>query len=137
MILSIARALHTTTLVTVVVTIGAISGSAASLNKTSVHMFKVGSKTFYGTDNNNVCVIDGKWSDGAPLHYKAWDKCAKMSIYHPTKSYLKDAVSLLDGEPDIKVIPKGTELFRVENGVSTVLVFRDRKGNVKSITTGD
>lgn len=85
-----------------------------------------------------ICVIEGKWADGAPFRYEAWDSCGKMHMRAVTEKEFKGAPSL--GEDDrysVADIPPGSQVFELNNGISTTLVFRDRKGVQREILSGD
>ena len=113
-----------------------VSGSAQAApqsNKT----FRVGKRMLEGR-SKSICVIQGKWADGAPFRYEAWDSCDKMQMRNVTEKDYKDAPSL--GEDDkftVADIPPRAEVIEISNGVSTTLVFRDRRGIQREILSQD
>lgn len=75
-----------------------------------------------------TCVIEGKWADGLPFRYEAWDSCGKMHVRAFTEKDYKNAPSLGDDDQySVADIPRGSEVLEPNNGVSTALIFRDRE----------
>ena len=103
----------------------------------SILTFKVDRRTFLGTAKT-VCVIEGKWADGELFRYEAWDKCADMSMRRATKAEFKDAPSLGNNDDyEVTDIPDGSEVIQINNDYSSVLLFRDGKGVMRTILVGD
>lgn len=99
--------------------------------------FKIGSRSLQGRPET-ICVIEGKWADGAPLRVEGWDTCSMMHVRVVLEKDYKDAPSLgSDDQYGVADIPRGSEVLEITNNVSTTLIFRDRNGVQREILTQD
>lgn len=111
--------------------------AAVAAPATAPRTFKVGKQTFVGRPKT-ICEIEGKWSDGEQFTYTAWDTCAEMRVH---------AASLADyggwaprgrkGSPTVADIPTGSEVIEISNGYSSVLIYRDRRGDIQEVLIRD
>ncbi|MFC7538134.1 hypothetical protein ACFQPG_12300 [Sphingomonas sp. GCM10030256] len=112
------------------------SASAAPHSSKASRTFKVGSATFTGTPKT-ICVIEGRWADGDPFRYEAWDSCTNMTVTRvPPKSHDQVIEQVLGPNRTFNV-PAGSEGFHVGNDYSTVWLFRNKKGEMEEILISD
>jgi hypothetical protein len=101
------------------------------------HRFKVGSAIFSGSAKT-ICVIEGKWADGELFRYEAWDECSEMRIRRVPEASYRGAPSLgASKDYTVADIPAKSEVLELSNGYSRVLLFRDRRGIMQEILSGD
>lgn len=112
------------------------TSSAEAAPRPAPTMFKIGSRSLEGRPKT-ICVIEGKWADGEPFRYDAWDTCSKMNVRSVSEKDYRDAPSLGNDQYGVADIPRGSEVLELENGVSKTLVFRDRDGVQREILSGD
>lgn len=99
--------------------------------------FKVGEQTFHGRAKT-ICQIEGKWADGQPFFYDAWDSCAEMKVNPASLAdYEGWAPRGPKGSPTVADIPQGSEVIEINNGVSSVLIYRDRRGDIREVLVRD
>jgi len=111
--------------------------AAAAAPKATAHVFKVGKRPFQGRPKT-ICQIEGKWADGQPFNYDAWDTCKKIMVKAASLAEYKDwAPRGRKGALTVSDIPAGTEVVEISNDYSSVLVFRDRRGNVQDVLIRD
>lgn len=101
------------------------------------HRFKVDNATFSGSAKL-ICVIEGKWRDGEPFRYEAWDACSKMRMRRPSMNEYKSAHSLgVNNDYSVVDIPDEGDVVEVSNESSSVLLFRDKDGVMREILSRD
>ena len=86
--------------------------------------------------SKSVCMIQGKWADGQPLNYQAWDECPRLSVIKVSYDEIRNERSYDDDRP-VAAIPKSAEMFRIGNENSEVLLYRDERGETRSIMISD
>ena len=96
--------------------------------------FKVAGRTIVGTPKMN-CVLEGKWADGSRFRYEAWDACSRIKVRRVTEQDARRNGEPIEG--DFADIPPGAELVEVSNAYSTVVLYLDRDGEMKELTTAD
>ena len=106
--------------------------AAAPLKK----IFKVENLVFTGTPKT-ICLIEGKWRDGKPFRYEAWDSCPSMRMRRATRKELLQSVALGDSDQVPSTLPAQAEVIEISNAYSRTLLFRDRNGHLKHILVGD
>lgn len=112
------------------------SGLAAAVPGPA-NTFRVGKRLLVGRPKT-ICVIEGKWADGAPFRYEGWDNCGKMHVRSVTEKEYKEAPSLGEhNDVTVADIPQRAEVLEISNEFSTTLVFRDRRGIQREILSGD
>lgn len=114
-----------------------VSTAADAAPKSTIRAFKVGGRTLQGSPKT-ICVIEGKWADGEHFRYEAWDTCKEMQV---TSAKLADYKGWeprgRKGSPTVADIPPTAEPIEISNGFSSVLVFRDRDGEMKEVLIRD
>lgn len=84
------------------------------------------------------CIYAGQWPTGMPLHYQAWDRCAKMRVRQIGRS---EAIELAQGEEErlaaLADVPANARLLELNNGISRVLLYRSGSGKLIEIPFGD
>lgn len=110
----------------------------AGARPSQARAFKVGPLSFIGT-SKSICVIKGRWRDGQPFRYEAWDECNRMVMREARMKSVRTTVPLGERKRDTQVsdIPRNAQVFEISNGYSRVLVFRDVDGNTREILSGD
>lgn len=84
-----------------------------------------------------ICVFEWAYGDQQG-RYEGWDSCARMTIRTATPTYLRGVRAHgRDKSVTVADIPRGAPSFVVGNGVSEVLIFIDRNGEVREIMTAD
>lgn len=100
-------------------------------------VFKVGKRSFEGRPKT-ICVIEGKWTDGGGFRYEAWDTCKAMTVSAPSLATYKGwAPRGPKGAPTVADIPAGSEVIEISNGHSSVLVYRDGRGDLQEVLIRD
>ncbi len=114
------------------------SASAAVAAPSAVQrVFQVGKRSFEGSPKT-ICVIEGKWTDGGAFSYEAWDTCKAMTVSAPSLAAYKGwAPRGPKGAPTVADIPPGSEVIEIGNGYSSVLVYRDRRGDMQEVLIRD
>ncbi|HEY0027419.1 MAG TPA: hypothetical protein VGC35_06075 [Allosphingosinicella sp.] len=111
--------------------------AAIAAREPAARTFKVGGRTLEGRAKT-VCVIEGKWADGEPFRYEGWDTCNELQVSSASLADYKDWRPR-GGEGSLTVadIPQGAETIEISNDFSSVLVFRDRDGEMKEVLIRD
>lgn len=99
-------------------------------------VFEVEGRKFTGS-NSRVCIIEGRWSDGEPFRYQAWDACEKMTMKWVAPMPSPEMVEQVNGTNRRFVVPAGSESFHIGNDLSVVRVFRNFKGELEEILVSD
>lgn len=121
----------------VVMTATVTAAAAAPPAPAPSRTFKVGEQTFHGRAKT-ICEIEGKWADGQPFFFDAWDSCAEMKVNPASLAdYEGWAPRGPKGSPTVSDIPQGSEVIEINNGVSSVLIYRDRRGDVREVLVRD
>ena len=98
--------------------------------------FKVGPSVLIGRPKN-VCVLEGKWADGEPFRYQAWDSCSKITIEWVAPVRRPQTVNQVYGRDRTFVIPAGRDGYKISNDSSGVWLFRNNDGEVEEILVRD
>lgn len=99
--------------------------------------FKVGKQTFAGRPKT-ICVIEGKWSDGQPFTYDTWDTCAEIKVHAASLAeYEGWAPRGPKGAKTVVDIPAGSEVIEISNDFSSVLIYRDQRGDIQEVLIRD
>ena len=101
------------------------------------HRFNVGGSVFAGSAKT-ICVIEGKWRDGGFFRFEAWDECSQMRMRRmPAASYRDVSAHGSNRGYTVADIPRGAEVLEVSNSYSSVLLFRDKGGEMREILSRD
>lgn len=111
----------------------AVSASNVELGTRS---FDVEGRHCIGFDRP-ACTITGKWDDGEPLRYRAWDSCRKLTIKRVAPKPDVQIVEQVHGVDRTFTIPAGSEGLLVGNGNSQVWLYRDERGDLEEILVSD
>lgn len=84
-----------------------------------------------------VCTITGKWDDGEPLRYEAWDSCRKLTIKRVAPQPNVQVVKQVHGMNRTFTVPAGREGLLVGNGDSQVWLYRNKRGGLEEILISD
>ena len=110
---------------------------AAAAPEPAAHFFKVGGRTLEGRAKT-ICVIKGNWADGEAFRYEGWDTCSELQVSSASLADYKDWKPRgRRGSLTVADIPAGTETIEISNDFSSVLVFRDRNGEMKEVLIRD
>lgn len=102
-----------------------------------LHRFDVGGVPFAGSEKT-ICVIQGRWRNGEPFRFEAWDECSEMRLRRVPAEEYRQARSLgTNRDYTVADIPAGAEVLEVSNGYSSVLLFNDRRGVMREILSRD
>lgn len=114
-----------------------VTSVAAAAPEPAARAFKVGGRTLEGRPKT-ICVIEGKWADGSPFRYEGWDTCNELRVSSASLADYKDWEPRgRRGSPTVADIPLGTETIEITNDFSSVLIFRDRNGEMKEVLIRD
>lgn len=109
----------------------------AAAPEPAARAFKVGGRTLEGRPKT-ICVIEGKWADGEYFRYEGWDKCSEMRVSSASLADYKDWEPRgPKGSLSVADIPPGAETIEISNDFSSVLVFRDRNGELQEVLIRD